>query len=76
MHGNTKVKLLGKVTNQEQGCVKDKKGNLVTEKKKVLQIWAECFDELLNGHGNEDGNKGDGDGDDEGETEDMRKTVY
>jgi hypothetical protein len=29
---------------------KDKKGNLVTEKKKVLQRWAEHFDELLNGH--------------------------
>jgi hypothetical protein len=44
-------------------------GNLVTGKKKVLQKWAEHFDELLNGHGNEERNKGNGDG--EGEIEDM-----
>jgi len=46
---------------------KDKKGNLVTEKKKLLQRWAEHFD----GHGDEDGNKGDGDG----ETEDTRESL-
>jgi sorting nexin-29 len=40
-------------------------GNLVTGKKKVLQRWAEHFDELLNGHGDE--YRSDG----EGETEDM-----
>ena len=48
-------------------------GNLVTEKKKVLQRWAERFDKLLNGLGNEDSNKGDGDG--EGETEDMGESL-
>jgi hypothetical protein len=48
---------------------KDKMGNLVTGKKKVLQRWAEHFDELLNGHGDEERNKGSGDG--EGEIEDM-----
>jgi hypothetical protein len=44
-------------------------GNLVTGKKKVLQRWAEHFDELLNGHGDEERNKGNGVG--EGEIEDM-----
>ena len=39
---------------------KDKMENLVTETKKVLQRWAEHFDELLNGHGDTDRNKGDG----------------
>jgi hypothetical protein len=46
-------------------------GNLVTGKKKVLQRWAEHFDELLDGHGDEERNKGNGDG--KGETEDMRE---
>jgi hypothetical protein len=50
---------------------KDKKGNLVTEKKKVLQRWAEHFDELMNGHVDEDRNKGVG----EGETEDMEESL-
>jgi hypothetical protein len=50
---------------------KDKKGNLVTGKKKVLQRWAEHFDELLNGHVDEDRNKGVG----EGETEDMEAWI-
>jgi len=49
----------------------DKKGNLVTENKKALQRWAEHFDELLNGRGNEDGNKGDG----ECETVDTRESL-
>jgi hypothetical protein len=42
-------------------------GNLVTGKGKVLQRWAEHFDELLNGHGDEERNKGDG----KGETQNM-----
>jgi hypothetical protein len=40
---------------------------------KVLQRWAEHFDELLNGRGEGDRNKGDGDG--EGETEDMGESL-
>jgi len=39
----------------------------------VLQRWAEQFDGLLNGRGEEDRNKGDGDG--EGETEDMGESL-
>ena len=39
----------------------------------MLQRWAEHFDELLNGRGDEDGNKGDGEG--EGETEDMGESL-
>jgi hypothetical protein len=50
---------------------KDKKGNLITEKKKVLQRWTEHFDELLNGHVEEDRNKGVG----EGETGDMEESL-
>ena len=52
---------------------KDKKGNLVTEGRMVLQRQAEHLDELLNGHGDEDGNKVDADG--EGETEDTRESL-
>ena len=52
--------LLGKAMNQEQGHVKDKMGNLVTGERKVLQRQAEHFDELLNGHGDEERSKGDG----------------
>jgi hypothetical protein len=48
---------------------KDKMGNLETGKKKVLQRWAEHFDELLNGYEDEERNKGNGEG--EGETEEM-----
>ena len=36
---------------------KDKKGNLVAEKRNVLQRWVEHFDELLNGCGNEERNR-------------------
>jgi hypothetical protein len=50
---------------------KDKIGNLVPEKKKVLQRWAEHFDELLNGHVDKDRNKGVG----EGKTEDMEESL-
>ena len=39
----------------------------------MLQRWAEQFDGLLNGRGEEDRNKGDGDG--EGETEDMGESL-
>jgi hypothetical protein len=66
-----KVNIIRKGYKPRIGMCNDKKGNLVTEKKKVLQRWAEHFDELSNGHGDEDRNKGDGDG--EGETEDMGK---
>jgi hypothetical protein len=59
------------------GMCKDKMGNLVNGKKKVLQRWAEHFDELLYGHGDEEGNKGngDGDGDGDGDTEDMEECL-
>jgi hypothetical protein len=48
-------------------------GNLVTGKKKVLHRWTEQFDELLNGYGDEERNKGNGEG--EGETEEMGENV-
>jgi len=35
-------------------------GNLVTGERKVLQRWAEHFDELVNGHGDEERSKGEG----------------
>jgi hypothetical protein len=41
---------------------KDKMGNLVTGKRKVLERWSEHFDEFLNGHGDEEINKNDGEG--------------
>ena len=66
-----KVNIIRKGYKPRTGMCKDKMGNLVTGKKKVLQRWAEHFDELLNGHGDEEGNKGNGDGDGEGDTEDM-----
>jgi len=68
-----KVNIIRKGYKRRIAMCKDKKGNFVTEKKKVLQRWAEHFDELLNGHGDADGNKGDGDG--EGETEDTRESL-
>jgi len=68
-----KVNIIRKGYKPRIGMCKDKKGNLVTEKKKVLWRWAEHFDELLNGHGDEDRNKGDGDG--EGETDDMGESL-
>jgi hypothetical protein len=46
------VNIIRKVYKPSIRKCKDKKGNLVTEKKKVLQRWAEHLDELLNGHGN------------------------
>jgi len=64
-----KVNIISNGYKPRIGMRKDKKANLVTEKKKVLQRWAEHFDELLNGHGDEDRNKVDGDG--EGETEET-----
>jgi hypothetical protein len=66
-----KVNIIRKGYKPIIGMHKDKKGNLITERKKVLQRWAEHFNELLNGHGDEQENKDDGDG--EGETEDMRE---
>jgi len=54
-----KVNIIRKGYKPRIGMCKDKKGNLVHEEKKVLQRWAEHFDELSNGHGDEDGNKGD-----------------
>ena len=68
-----KVNIIRKDYKPRIGMCNDKKGNLVTEKKKVLQRWAEHFDELLNGHGDEDRNKSDGVG--EGETEDMGESL-
>jgi len=68
-----KVNIIRKSYKPRIGMRKDKKGNLIIKKKKVLQRWAEHFDELLNGHGDEDGNKGDGIG--EGEIEDTRKSL-
>jgi hypothetical protein len=64
-----KVNIIRKVYKPRTGMCKDKMGNLVTGKKNVLQRWAEHFDGLLNGHGDEERNKGNGDG--EGEIEDM-----
>jgi len=66
-----KVNIIREGHKPRIGMCKDKKGNLVTVKKKVLQRWAEHFDELLNGHGDEDRNKGDG----EGETEEMGESL-
>ena len=57
-----KVNIIRKGYKPRIGMCKDKKGNLITKKKNVLQRWAEHFNELLNGHGDEDGNKGDGAG--------------
>jgi endonuclease IV len=65
------VNIIRKGYRPRIGMCKDKKGNLVTEKKKVLQRWAEQFDELLNGHGDEDRNKSDG----AGETEEMGESL-
>jgi hypothetical protein len=62
-----KVNVTKKVYKPRAGMCKDKMGNFITGKRKVLQRWAEHFDELLNGHGDEERNKGDG----EGETENM-----
>jgi len=42
-----KVNIIRKGYKPMIGMCKDKKGNLVTEKKKVLQRWAEPFDKLL-----------------------------
>ena len=39
----------------------------------MLQRWAEQFDELLNGRGDEDRNKGDGEA--EGESEDVGESL-
>jgi hypothetical protein len=68
-----KVNIIRKGYKPRIRMCKDKMGNLVTEKKKVLQRWAEQFDELLNGHGNEDRNKGHGNG--EGETEETGESL-
>jgi hypothetical protein len=48
-----KVNIIRKGYKPGTGMCKDKMGNLVTGKKKVLQRWAEHFNELLNGHGDE-----------------------
>ena len=68
-----KVNIIRKVYKPRIGMCKDKKGNLVTEKQKVLQRWAEHFAKLLNSHGDEDRNEGDGDG--EGETEETGESL-
>jgi hypothetical protein len=68
-----KVNIIRKGYKPRIAMCEGKKGNLVTEKKKVLQRRAEHVDELLNGHRDEDGNKGDGDG--EGETENTRESL-
>jgi hypothetical protein len=67
-----KVNIIRKGYKPKIGVCKDKKGNLVTEKK-VLQRWAEHVDELLNGHGDEDINKGDGEGEIEETGESLDK---
>jgi len=67
----SKVNIIRKGYKPRIGMCKDKMGNLVTEKMKVLHRWAEHFDELLNGRGDEDRNNGDG----EGETEDMGESL-
>jgi hypothetical protein len=64
-----KVNIITKGYKPRTGMCKDMIRNLVTGEKKALQRWAERFDELLNGHGDEERNKGNDDG--EGETEDM-----
>jgi hypothetical protein len=64
-----KVNIIRKGYKPRIEMCKDKTGNLVTGKKKILQRWTEHFDELLNGYGDEKRNKGNGDG--EGDTEDM-----
>jgi hypothetical protein len=60
-----KVNIIRKGYKPRTGMCKDKMGILVTGKQMVLQKWAEHFDELLNGHGNEERSDG------EGKTEDM-----
>jgi hypothetical protein len=62
-----KVNAIKKGYKPRTGMCKDKMGNLVIGKQKVLQRWAEHFDELINGQGAEESNQGNGN--DEGETE-------
>jgi hypothetical protein len=71
-----KVNITRKGYKPRMGMCKDKKGNLVTERKKVLQRRAEHIDELLNGHGDEDRNKGDGETEETGENLDKKKTRH
>ena len=54
-----KVNVIRKGYKPRIGTCKDKMGNLVMGERKVLQRWAEHFDELLNGHGDEERSKGD-----------------
>jgi hypothetical protein len=62
-----KVNAIKKGYKPRTEMCKDKMGNLVIGKQKVLQRWAEHFDELINGQGAEESNQGIGN--DEGETE-------
>jgi len=64
------VNIIRKGYKSRIGMCTDKKGNLITENRTYYRD-GQYTDELLNGHGDEDGNKGDGDGDGEGETEDT-----
>jgi hypothetical protein len=64
------VNIIRKGYKPKIGMCKDKKVNLVTEKRRYYR-WAEHFDELLNGRGDEDRNKGDG----EGETEETGESL-
>ena len=64
-----KVNIIRKGYKPRIEMCNDKMGNLVTGKKKVLQRWAEHFNELLNGQGDDERNKGNSDR--EGDTEDM-----
>jgi hypothetical protein len=50
------VNIIRKGYKPRTGMCKGKMGYHVTEKNEVLQRWAEHFDELLNGHGDEERN--------------------
>ena len=64
-----KVNVIKKGYKPRTGMCNDKMGNLVTGKQKVLQRWAEHFNELINGQGTEVSNQGIGT--DKGKTESM-----
>jgi hypothetical protein len=55
-----KVNVIKKGYKPRTEMCKDKMGYLVIGNRKLLQRWAEHFDELLNGHGDEERNKVDG----------------
>jgi len=67
-----KVNIIRKGYKPRIWMCKDRKGNLVTEKRSITEMGRTL--ELLSGHRDEDGNKGD-DVDGETETEDTRESL-